>query len=158
MRFGFAFVDAAPNTDTVLHGAYRLTKTPHLTKLSGYVQRILAYCACCFDHAASSLPHVSPTTHQQQPVLYQHRQQLGVHLTHNPQRIAGAPLVYAPLAFPQLEQQLDLPARASQHQYFLYAQLLPWYVSRKDIPLRSPQPLGAQVVPASLGFSTQSAF
>ena len=43
----------------------------------------------------------------------------------------------------------------AHYQYFLYAQLLPRHVGRKDIPLGLFEPLRAQVVTASLGLLTQ---
>src|SRR5438552_2996303 len=131
---GFAFVYATPNSNTALQSAYRLVEPPGFAELSGYVWYILAYGARRFGHTAPLLPHVSPTTHQQQPVLYHHCQQFGIHLTHNPKRIAGTPLVYVPLTLPQFEQQFDLPASTSQHQRLLYAQLLTRHVGRKDVP------------------------
>src|SRR5690348_8663217 len=98
MWFRSALVDATPSSDATLHSAYRLAQTNRLAKLSGKMQSALAHHSCCLDDAAPLTPYIGPTTHQQQPVLYQHPQQLGIYLTHDAPLFAATPLVYPTLA------------------------------------------------------------
>jgi len=66
-----------------------------------------------FDHLAAldqaALRHL-PQSRQNQPVLDQHAQQLGVHLAQHMVRIGAARMPQPAAAFPEFEQQFDLPA------------------------------------------------
>jgi hypothetical protein len=53
---------------------------------------------------------------------HDHRQQFGVDLTQDPPWLLAAPRVHLPLAFPQLEEEFNLPARTQQDEGFVQRQ------------------------------------
>jgi hypothetical protein len=52
-------------------------------------------------------------------MLNDHTHQLGIEFTENAPRFLGAPSGDLPLAFPELEQQLNLPAEAGKQEGFV---------------------------------------
>lgn len=51
-----------------------------------------------------------PTTDNEQPMLHECQEQFGVHLAQAVIRVLGAPFIEGKLLFPQLEEQLNMPA------------------------------------------------
>ena len=84
---------------------------------------------------------IVPGEEHDQPVLQQHADQLGIHLTQDAPRVAGAPLVDASVRLPQFVEYLHLPPFPQQHQRFLKAQPLGRDIGEQDGPICEPQRL-----------------
>jgi CHAT domain-containing protein len=91
----------------------------------------------CFGQAARRL---LPTAHQQQPVLHDLPQDFGIHLAQHPPLLHLAQHVDLPLALPELENQLDLPARMSQDHRLSQCELRGRDARDKHGPSRQRQP------------------
>src|SRR5579864_9090357 len=57
-----------------------------------------------------------PTAGQEEPMLDDHRQEFGQDLAQDAPGAATARLITVPMAFPELEEQVDLPAGAKQDE------------------------------------------
>src|SRR5262252_2578880 len=70
------------------------------------VQRVLLHRLRSFGQATV---WIGPEADQEDPMLDEHRQEFGIHLTQDPPGFGAARLVHAAMALPQLEEQLNLP-------------------------------------------------
>ena len=59
---------------------------------------------------------IGPTTHQEHPVLHQHGQECGIHLTQDTPGLGPAGLVHVPMALPQCKEACDLPPHAPEDE------------------------------------------
>ncbi len=84
---------------------------------------------------------VVPGEEHDQPVLEQQGDQLGLHLTQDAPRGAGAPLIDASVRLPQFGEELHLPTFPQQHQRFLKAQPLGRDIGEQDSPICQSQGL-----------------
>ena len=63
-----------------------------------------------FGDSAQTMMRVIPTGKEHEPMLYEQGQQRSLDLTKDMPRLAAVPLIQQAVLFPQLEEQLDLPA------------------------------------------------
>src|SRR5579864_5993413 len=82
---------------------------------------------------------VLPCRDKGQPVLHNDRRQLGIKLRHLPYRIVGAMLFQQVVRLPELEQQLDLPAKPIEHDDFLPTQQIVPARREKNRPVAGGQ-------------------
>lgn len=76
-----------------------------------------------------------PAAQQTRPVLQHQRDGLGVDLAQDPIGLAAAHRVELPVALPEFEEQLDLPAGPGQHEGVGQAEPLGRHVSDEDLPI-----------------------
>ena len=69
-------------------------------------------------------------------MLDQHTQQLGIDFAQDAPRLGTARLVKMAVAFPELEEQLDLPTGLAQDQRLSEGELVNGNVGDIDAPLR----------------------
>ena len=78
---------------------------------------------------------ISPTTHQENPMLDEQRQQFSIELAQDAPGLATAGLVELAFTLPQFEEQLDLPANTSHSHGLLYGQQVGWHVGDVVAPI-----------------------
>ena len=82
---------------------------------------------------------VSPAAGCQNPLLEDQPDQFGVDLAENPCRVFGAPFVHPSVAFPQLEEEFDLPPNPQQHHRLREAEHAPGHIRDRHIPVGQRQ-------------------
>src|SRR6266851_780811 len=94
---------------------------------------------------------VLPAAQLDEPVLQDHRRELGIHLAQDAPGFFTAPLIEIAMLFPQPEQTLDLPAQAQEHHHLLGAESTSRHIGQDDGPIGQPEHLLIRGAPMRLG-------
>ena len=101
----FPPIHSAPHREAALDRQGRPPQALDARKRARQVQRVFLHRLRRFGQAAV---WVGPKADQEDPMLDEHRQEFGIHLTQDAPGFGTARLVYAAMTLPQLEEQLDV--------------------------------------------------
>ena len=140
----FPSIHPTPHSEAVHDYSESSSQALDTSKRDRQVKRVLL-------HGLGSLGQttirIGPKADQEDPMLDEHREEFGIHLTQDAPGFGAARLVHAALALPQLEEQLNLPPHASKHQGLPQCQALGRHLGYEESPRRQPQPGGTDLAP-----------
>ena len=82
---------------------------------------------------------ILPASAEKDPMLKNHCNQLGIKFTQNPPGLFTSPTVNLAVAFPEFEQQFDLPAHSGEHKGFIGTQKRFFNIGHKEIEVGKSQ-------------------
>ena len=108
----FPPIHPTPRREAALDRQERLPQALDTGKRACQVQRVFLHSLRGFGQAAV---WIGPKADQEDPMLDEHGQELGIHLTQDAPRFRAARLVHAAMTLPQLEEQFNLPPHTPQY-------------------------------------------
>jgi len=109
----FPPIHPTPRREAALDRQERPPQALDTRKRARQVQRVFLHRLRRFGQATV---WIGPKAHQEDPMLDEHRQEFGIHLTQDAPGFGAARLVHAALTLPQLEEPLYLPPHTPKHQ------------------------------------------
>jgi len=131
MRGRFAFIDAAADGQTGDDHHDNGGQTRPIAQCHREAEHMQAHTGGSFDQTAI---RIRPAAHQQQPVLQNHGNDFRIQFAQDRRAFRTPPLVDLAVAFPQLPQAFDLPARPRQDERFRHRQQVDGHIRDQQRP------------------------
>src|SRR4029434_5813761 len=109
----FPPIHPTPRREAALDRQERPPQALDTRKRARQVQRVFLHGLRRFGQATV---WIGPKADEEDPMLDEHRQEFGIHLTQDPPGFGAARFVYTAMTLPQLEEQLNLPPHTPEHQ------------------------------------------
>src|SRR5215470_18200850 len=112
----FPPIHPTPRREAALDRQERPPQALDTGKRARQVQRVFLYSLRSFGQATV---WIGPKADEEDPMLDEHRQEVGIDLTQDAPGFGAARLVHAAMTLPQLEEQLALPDASGKNELVL---------------------------------------